>query len=54
MMLSKPYRLYVNDELGSMQKKAVLAYLKVLSQHFRAGTEENDRKPPGQDSESSG
>jgi hypothetical protein len=45
-MLSQPYRLYVIDELGSTQKKAVLAYLKVLSQHFRAGTEENDGKPP--------
>jgi hypothetical protein len=31
----------VNEKLESMQKEAVTAYVKILSQHFHGGTEQN-------------
>jgi hypothetical protein len=34
-------RVITNDESGSLWDKAVIAYLKVLSQHQFEGTEEN-------------
>lgn len=46
--------MIVNDKLGRMYKKLVMAYFEVLTQHLPKGTEENkepqDGWSPGWDS----
>jgi hypothetical protein len=35
----------VNDKYGTMQRKVVMAYFKILSQNMAGKTEENQEKP---------
>jgi hypothetical protein len=35
----------MNDGLERMQKKAVVAYSKIVSSHFLGGAEENHKRP---------
>jgi hypothetical protein len=42
--IASNHTIFMNDKSESMSKESLVAYFKILSQHLRGGTEEEQRK----------